>query len=611
MDPITYSIIRHRLFRIVDEAVITLKNVSGSAITNEGHDLMVSLYRADGSLLMGGVGFLHHLTSASEACKSIIRRFEDDINEGDIFLLNDPYTAALHTSDIYLIAPIHHDGKLVAWSACFVHIYDIGAMNPGGFSPESRDIYTEGFSSPGIRLIERGVIRQDVLDTFLNMVRSPEMVSLDIRSMIACNNVARDRMLTLLAKYGYETVDSACAQLIEESEELLRQRLNELPDGQWQSRQFLNADEEICKVVLTMTKKDDELTFDFTGSSPQSQYAVNCTKWASLGGLFAPLFPLLCYDITWNEGVIRPIKMIAPEGTIVNCTRPAPVSVATVGAIQSVNNAACATIGNMLDASEKYAREATAVWHANHFAIFMFGRNQYGGDAIGILTETFAGAGGARTFADGIDVGGEMPNPISRMANVETLEAAFPVRYLFRRRAPDTGGPGKHRGGTGMEFAIVPHDAPDGGIHYVLTGKGADFPMSDGFAGGYPGAPNQYIWVQNNEAEVQDVNVDTRFVQSVDEMPGELQPISWGVFPLMGEDAFYLRWNGGGGFGDPLEREPAAVLVDVREGTVSLEAARDVYGVVLTDGAEAVDEEGTAAAREELYAARLHQEAAE
>ena len=109
MDPITFSIIRHRLFRVVEEAVITLKHVSGSAITNEGHDLMVSLYRADGSLLMGGVGFLHHLTSASEACKAIIRRFEGDIEEGDIFLLNDPYTAALHTSDVYLVAPIHHE----------------------------------------------------------------------------------------------------------------------------------------------------------------------------------------------------------------------------------------------------------------------------------------------------------------------------------------------------------------------------------------------------------------------------------------------------------------------------------------------------------------------
>ena len=130
MDPITFSIIRHRLFRVVEEAVITLKRVSGSAITNEGHDLMVSLYRADGSLLMGGVGFLHHLTSAAEACKSVIRRFEGRIEEGDVYLLNDPYTAALHTSDIYLIAPIHHRGRLVAWSACFVHVYDIGAMNP-------------------------------------------------------------------------------------------------------------------------------------------------------------------------------------------------------------------------------------------------------------------------------------------------------------------------------------------------------------------------------------------------------------------------------------------------------------------------------------------------
>ena len=393
MDPITFSIIRHRLFRVVDEAVITLKHVSGSAITNEGHDLMVSLYRADGSLLMGGVGFLHHLTSAAEACKAIIRRFEGDINEGDIFLLNDPYTAALHTSDIYLVSPIHHEGRLVAWSACFVHVYDIGAMNPGGFAPDAQDIYTEGFSSPGIRLVEKGALRQDVMDTLLNMVRSPEMVTLDMRSMIACNNVARDRMLSLIGKYGYDTVDAACQLLIDQSEELLRQRLAELPDGQWQSRQYLEVKDEVYEVLLTMTKKADELVFDFTGSSPQAAYSVNCTKWASLGGLFAPLFPLLCYDITWNEGVIRPITMIAPEGSIVNCTRPAPVSVATVGAIQSVNNAACSTIGKMLEISGKYREEATAVWHANHFAIFKFGRNQHGREAIGIFTETFAGSG--------------------------------------------------------------------------------------------------------------------------------------------------------------------------------------------------------------------------
>ena len=591
VDPITFSIIRHRLFRVVDEAVITLKNVSGSAITNEGHDLMVSLYRADGTLLMGGVGFLHHLTSAAEACKSIIRRFEGDIHAGDVFLLNDPYTAALHTSDVYLVAPIHYRGELVAWSACFVHVYDIGATNPGGFCPDAENIYTEGFSSPGIRLVEKGEINRSIMDTFLNMVRSPDMVALDLNSMIACNNVARERMLALIEKYGFETVDETCKTLIIRSEEKLRARLRELPDGQWQSRQYLSVEDEVCRVELTMTKQDDTLTFDFSGSSEQSRYAINCTRWASLGGLFAPLFPLLCYDITWNEGVISPITMIAPEGTIVNCTRPAPVSVATVGAIQSVNNAACTTIGKMLSASEKYADEATAVWHANHFAVFLFGQNQHNKLAIGILTETFAGAGGARAWADGIEVGGEIPNPISRMANVETVEYTFPIRYLYRRRLKDSGGPGRYRGGVGMELSFVPHDAPDGGMHYVVSGKGSKFPMSEGLAGGYPGSPNAYIWVKNNGAQE-------------DAIPGEQQAVDWGVFPLMGKDALYVRWNGGGGYGDPLSRPLQDVARDIRDGLTSPEFAESVYGVIIDTGTGEAEPSLTEKKRTELVAQR-------
>lgn len=604
MDPVTFSIIRHRLFRVVEEAVITLKHVSGSAITNEGHDLMVSLYQADGSLLMGGVGFLHHLTSAAEACKAIIRKFEGRIGEGDLFLLNDPYTAALHTSDVYLVSPIHHDGRLVAWSACFVHVSDIGAMNPGGFAPDAQDIFTEGFSSPGIKLVERGELKQDVWDTILNMVRSPEMVALDLRSMIACNNVARERMLALIEKYGAQTVDAACKTLIDQSEARLRDRLRELPDGHWQSRQYLEVKGEIYKVLLTMAKSGDTLSFDFTGSSPQSKYSVNCSKWASLGGLFAPLFPLLCYDIVWNEGVIKPITMIAPEGTIVNCARPAPVSVATVGAIQSVNNAACSTIGKMLAASEKYADEATAVWHANHFAIFMFGNNQRGRLAIGILTETFAGAGGARTFADGVDIGGEIPNPISRMANVETIEAQFPIRYLFRRKLTDSGGPGKYRGGAGGEMAIVAHDAPDGGIHYVLSGKGTRFPQSDGLGGGYPGGVNDYVWVH----APQEMHNADRFAQSLDTISGTGEPISWGVFPLMGSDALYVRWNGGGGVGDPLERSPERVIADVDAGLISERAAGEVYGVIRKNGT--VDRAATETKRMALRQSRLSMEPA-
>ena len=603
MDPITFSIIRHRLYRVIDEAVITLKHVSGSAITNEGHDLMVSLYRRDGSLLMGGVGFLHHLTSAAEACKSIIRRFAGQINEGDVYMTNCPYTAALHTSDIYLVAPIHYQGELVAWSACFVHVYDIGAMVPGGFSPNSRDIFTEGFSSPGLKLVDRGEMRTDVMDTILNMVRSPEMVALDLSSMIASNNVARERMVALVEKYGPKTVDQVCETLVDQSEKLLRQRLGELPDGRWESRQYFDIEDETYRVLLAMTKEGDTLVFDFTGSSEQSKYGINCAYWATWGGLFAPLFPLLCYDITWNDGVLRPISMIAPEGTIVNCKRPAPISLATVGAIQSVNNAACICISKMLSASEKYIREATAVWHGSHFAIFLFGRNQKGQEAIGITTETFGGSGGARTFDDGVDIGGEIPNPFGRMANVETLEDHFPVRYLFRRVASDSGGPGKYRGGTGLEYAIVPHDSPEGGINYAVSGKGTDFSMSEGLGGGYPGAPCSYHWVHNNEAaqEGRDVNL---FANSLDEMTGEKESISWGVFPLMDQDALHVRSDGGGGFGDPLEREPDRVLNDARAGAVTAASARAVHGVVL-NGSESVDVAATKAERQAIRRARL------
>ena len=604
LDPFTFQIIRHRLFRIVDEAVITLKQVSGSATTNEGHDLMVSLYRADGGLLMGGVGFLHHITSAAAACKAIISRFAGDINPRDVYLLNDPYTAALHTSDVYLIAPIHFGERLVAWCACFVHVNDIGALNPGGFSPDSRDIYTEGFSSPGLKLVDRGELRQDVLDTLLNMVRAPDMVALDIRSMIACNNVARERMLALMEKYGGEAVDVVGGALIDQSERMIRARLAELPDGRWQARQYIDVNGETYRAVLTMTKTADRLVFDFTGSSPQSSYGINCTYWATWGGLMAPLYPLLCFDITWNEGVIRPIELVAPTGTIVRCNRPAPVSIATVGAIEAVNNVSLACISKMLSASETYAEESTAVWHGSHMTNYLFGRNQRGVHVIGSTTEALGGAGGARFGADGVDVGGEIPNPISRMANVETNEARYAIRYLFRRRMKDSGGPGRFRGGTGGEYAIVPHDAPDREIGFVLSGKGIEYPMGHGINGGYPGGPGHVVLVEGSAAATRQAPL------RLDDIDGTKRRISWGVFRMTDNDALYIRWNGAGGYGDPLDREPNRVAGDIDIGVVSRRSARDIYGVVVDESGK-VDLVITERLRSDMRTGRLAREAAE
>ena len=308
-----------------------------------------------------------------------------------------------------------------------------------------------------------------------------------------------------------------------------------------------------------MTKNDDTLTFDFTGSSPQSKYSVNCTKWASLGGLFAPLFPLLCYDIVWNEGVIRPITMIAPEGT----HRELHAAGAGVGRDRRGDPVGQqrGLFHHRQDAGgeRQICRRGDRGLARQPFRDLHV-RPSTSTDrlAIGILTETFAGAGGARTFADGVDMGGEIPNPISRMANVETIEATFPIRYLFRRRLKDSGGPGRYRGGAGGEMAIVAHDAPDGGIHYVVSGKGTKFPQSEGLSGGYPGGVNDYVWVH---APKDRANADT-FAQSLDHPRREAADFV-GRFSVDGRGRALCALERRRRHRRSAEREPEKVLADV------------------------------------------------
>ncbi|HKP16836.1 MAG TPA: hydantoinase B/oxoprolinase family protein [Gaiellaceae bacterium] len=574
VDPVTFEIIRHKLYSVMDETIIALENVSGSPITNEGHDLMASLYKADGGLMVGGVGFLHHLTSAAQAVKHILATYADDpgIDEDDVYFLNDSYTAALHPPDVYLISPIHFEGRLTGFVANFVHVTDIGAVDPGGFSPSARDNYQEGFQSKGLKIVERGRIRRDVLDTFLNMVRDPGMTQLDLKSQLAANHVAKTRMKELYADYGVDVVEAVSEDLIRQSEVLVRRRLAELPDGEWRVREYIDMPGANAKVELTAVKEGETLTYDFTGSSPQTQLGVNCSYWATWGGIFAPIFPLLAWDVTWNEGVTRPIRLVAPEGTVVNCIRPAPISIATVGTIQIVNNLSTLALSKLFGASEKYKDRATAVWHGSHAHVETHGLTDEGEFFIAPLTDTFCGAAGARAFKDGVDMGGEIPNVVSRWANAESQELTTPIRYLFRRAVPDSGGPGKYRGGVCHEYAFTPNRA-HGPVGLVLFGKGTRAPMSLGLFGGYPGCNVAYSTFRH--ANVGDLP------GSFDELRGETRDDQfWGMLELEDGDAQFVRFMGGGGYGDPVDRDPALVEDDVDRGLVSTEAANEIYGVV-------------------------------
>ena len=603
VDPFVFEIIRHKFMRVIDEAVITLKHISGSSATTEGHDLIMALYRADGSLLMGVLGYLHALPGAGEACRHIIREYSENpgINDGDVFLLNDPYIAALHSSDTYMVSPIFYEEKLVAWSANFVHLRDIGAINPGGFAPDSKEIYHEGIMCPGIKLMEKGVLRKDVWKTVLNMVRTPEIVALDLHSQMAANITARVRLVELMDKYGPDVVDNVAEGIVDQSESLLRQRLRQMPNGTWKARQYLEALGEIYTVNLAMTKEDDSLHFDFTGTSEQAPVGFNVAYWGTLGALMAPLFPLLGFDMMWNDGLQKPVTMSAPEGCLVNCKRPAPNCLATITGIAVVNNVSLEAISKMMVASDEYRKEATAVWQGAHCPITVAG---YKGSnyVVTLLTQEFGGSGGARTFDDGVDLAGTIPNPLNRTPNIETEEKNAPVLYLFCRFLRDSAGAGLFRGGLSNEYSITSNADGDGLVDVVVYGTGTEYTQCQGFSGGYPGSNTGFILYRGKD--MFEILRNGGFPEKVEEIGGSQAHAVWGTYKLGRGEMLHMWMMGGGGYGDPLERDPERVRSDVIQRMISQECARNIYGVVLNQSLE-VDSANTESLREDMVRQRL------
>jgi N-methylhydantoinase B len=422
------------------------------------------------------------------------------------------------------------------------------------------------------------------------------MTALDLKSQLAANHVAKQRMKTHYREYGADVVEHVANELIRQSEQVVRERLAALPNGSWRAREYIDMPGGSCKVELTATKEGDELTYDFTGSSPQVAVGINCCYWATWGGMFAPIFPLLAWDATWNEGVTRPVRLIAPEGTVVNCLRPAPISIATVGTIQIVNNLSTLVLTKMFAASERFKHRATAVWHGSHAHVETHGVGPDGEFFVAPLTDTFAGAAGARSFRDGVDLGGEIPNVVSRWANAETQELNTPLLYLYRRAVPDSGGPGKYRGGVCHEYAFTPNGTR-GPLGLILFGKGTRAPMSLGLSGGYPGCNVGYSTFRSG-------NVD-ELPRSLSETRGESREDQfWGAVELEEGDIQYVRFMGGGGYGDPLDRDPEAVLADALLGVVSPEASAQIYGVVVDLEVERIDVEATLDRRSEIRSER-------
>ena len=574
VDPVTFEILSHRLYQIAKEMGTALERVGGTVNTTQMHDYMASLYLANGDVLSAGDSMGWHVACAGFAVKRIIERFEKDggINPDDIFLLNDPYLAAIHQSDVYMISPIHFEDKLMGWSATFVHVMDIGAMSPGGNSPGATEICHEGIRMPGIKLVDRGELRKDMFDAFINMTRQPVMVGLDLKCEIAANNVAKSRMQAMCEHYGPELVSAVSSEMIHYSESLLRKRIAEIPDGQWSDTGIIHAD-DAWKVSLRLRKAGDHLLFDFSGSSAQAKRGINLPYHATLGACYEAILCTIAYDLPKNHGALKPIEIVAPEGTVVNVKYPGPVSLNTTSGGATVKFVANSVLMQMLATSGKWRKEVMAL-NAGHRLARHAGVNQHGRYYVSTLSEGALDGTGARSQKDG----GDSARGLS-CHNIEWVESNFPLLYLFRRNIKGGAGAGKFRGGTGGESALTIHDAPEGKIKGVALGVAGLRNSGQGLFGGYPGAPSLLMLLEGTNVEERIAREET--LDDLPDLGGRSRLLPYCEFDLKRNAVLYMRMSSGGGYGDPLERDPERVLKDVEDGIISRDDARRIYGVVI------------------------------
>lgn len=618
IDPIRYEMFVHRLMNIAEEGRIALQKVCASPIVVQGGECMASFYEADGTTILSASGHLRFSAGCEDAVKKVIEYYSENpgINDGDQFYMNDPYIASTHVYDEMVVKPIFVDAELIAWTASMTHTADTGGVLRGG----ATEIFHEGVRSCGIKLMEGGKLRLDVFRNLTEQCRDPGYVGLDLKSRIASNNVCARGFLQLVEKYGLQFVRAACKKLNEDSERMARDRLSGLPDGTWRSRVYTTATDvrtgapKVIRIVCTMTKAGDGIVFDYDGTSEQNEDATNSTYVGSWGQLFVALTSQLFWNIPWNGGMVKPVSLKIPEGTVLNCRYPAACGGAS-GIGGFLTSAASACIAKMLYAAG-LEEDVNASWYGGGSGsggfntggpgIMYGGKNQHG-LPVGQGIYDMHGAGfGAAPYRDGVSSGGHLNNPTVGISDIENIEMQYPLMYLSRNHMTDSGGFGKYRGGLGMQRVILSRGSKNLTVNYSPY---HGIPGGWGLFGGFPAG------IGGDKLRLDPRDLPEQFGKS--RYPVDLVTSSqWGEVnapdlpPLkrldVPEGSLLLDpVMVGSGYGDPLERDPDAVLNDLMDQAVSRKFARKVYGVFVDEKTGEVDNAKTEALRATMRAERL------
>ena len=548
MDKVTLDIIWGKLQATSDEMGVVLAKASMSPVIYEVLDFACGLCDHKGEMVSVQNGITIFTGTFTDDVKTIMKKFENNIHEEDIFLLNDPHLSGTHLNDVSVIKPIFIDDKLISFAIADAHWVDIGGSVTGSMSPQATDIYQEGLQLPGVRLYKKGKIQNDIMDIISSNVRFSTLAIGDLNAQVAAVNIAESRIKEIVKKYGYETVIQAYDYLKNTSEKIARKAINEIPNGNYPVEDVIDGDgftEDQIPIKLNLIVRDSEIEFDFTGTSPQSDSPLKCGKGA-LFSMVKTIFKSVVDPHAYtNEGWFRGLKLTIPEGTVFSATYPSSTSwyfeVSSQGA-DLVWKAFAPLAKDMTSAGSYVSLTASFIYGKDH-------RN----DEPFMIVEPHSGGWGASSDSDCTSGLIAILDGDTYNYSIELFEAKFPLRCKQYKLNTEAGvGHGKYRGGFGLlrEYEILNDDT------YTYCNIGRSIAKPWGINGANEGTNNYMIITSDGEEK------------RVTRIPST---------KLNKGDTLKIVTGSGGGFGNPMQRKRENILADIENDFISRDVAQKVY----------------------------------
>ena len=565
-DPIILALVQNQLDHISRQVGWVMTRTARSPIFSESHDFSCFLTTKDGDLVSVADGLPIHTGGGSFAVRAVLRDFKDDLRDGDTFLLNDPYEAGgNHLPDWTIVRPVFSGEELVAFSCNRAHQSDIGGGAAGTYNPEATEIFHEGIRLPVLRLVEGGRIRDDLWRLLLLNTRCPELLDGDLRAMVGSTRIGAEKILDIVGALGIERTLRCFSGILDHAERLMRAAILDVPDGIYRGTDMSDTDclgPATVNVRVSVRVHEDTLEVDFSGSDPQTRGFKNSSLANTYSSVFMAILTVFDESIPRNQGAFRPIKIVAPEGTVVNAKPPAAMTMNTVHPASDIIHAIWQALADALP------ERACAPWgktsHCTSSVTSADGQTDVLYHWLGFP------AGGAVNGRDGFNTAGQLCTLGGiRIPNVEFFEKRYPVRVHRHEFREDAAGPGEFRGGTGMHYvAEIGEDA-----EYSFRGEGIQTRSGLGVSGGSDGEKGAMrLTPLGGGSGIEVPQYGLR----------RLPPVR-----------LEIDSTAGGGWGNPYRRDVARVHRDVLDGIVSIDAARTCYGVVIDRDTMAVDERAT------------------